>query len=116
KLPISPSPPSGGGEGWGEEAHFCWFPLPMKHNGGRASRLPPVGAADGTTSLARRRKWAGETPALRWRRRDSRAHGAPVFVSFVEKTLDTGRCSSFMEANPRDYESNPSSNSYGPPE
>ena len=24
---ISPSPPSDGGEGWGEEARFYWFPL-----------------------------------------------------------------------------------------
>src|SRR5260221_11382339 len=24
---ISPSPPSDGGEGWGEEVRFYWFPL-----------------------------------------------------------------------------------------
>src|SRR5260370_30871263 len=30
---ISPSPPSDGGEGWGEEARFYWFPL--------SSVLPP---------------------------------------------------------------------------
>jgi len=24
---ISPSPPSDGGEGWGEEGRFYWFPL-----------------------------------------------------------------------------------------
>src|SRR5260370_32220824 len=30
---ISPSPPSDGGEGWGEEVRFYWFPL--------SSVLPP---------------------------------------------------------------------------
>src|SRR3989442_2454082 len=36
---ISPSPPSDGGEGWGEEVRFYWFPLSLV-----LSPLVPPGA------------------------------------------------------------------------
>src|SRR5438445_1216725 len=54
--------------------HRC--SLPVKRNVGQASRLPPSAEPTQRPRSRGRVSWAGETPALRWRRRDSRAHGA----------------------------------------
>src|SRR6266478_539453 len=54
---ISPSPPSDGGEGWGEEVRFYWFPLssvlsPLVPRGERMeSLMQPCDRAAATRSI-----------------------------------------------------------------
>src|SRR5437879_9848784 len=53
---ISPSPPSDGGEGWGEEVRFYWFPLssvlsPLIPRGERMESLMQPCRANGQCHL-----------------------------------------------------------------
>src|SRR6266446_4685402 len=60
---ISPSPPSDGGEGWGEEVRFYWFPLssvlsPLVPRGERMESLMQPRALSSAAWLAGRETWS----------------------------------------------------------
>src|SRR5437773_12488132 len=61
--------------------------LDVLRNVGRASRLPPSAKATERPRSRGRVNWAGETPALRWRRRCPGAHGA----KWIRGDLEVGK-------------------------